>query len=44
MYCENLENLILKRHNFNNADELLILGFIGFAPQKRYQKKGYLQN
>ena len=41
MYCENLENLILKRHNFNNADELLILGgFIGFAPLEKISKEG----
>ena len=33
MYRENLENLVLQRHNSNKADELLILGgFIGVNP------------
>ena len=36
MYTENLENLILNRHQENRADELLILGgFIGISPIER---------
>ena len=40
MYCENLENLVLKRHHSNRADELLILGgYIGFKPLERISKE-----
>ena len=45
MYCENLENLILKRNNFNNADEFLILcGFIGFVPLEKISKEEIPKN
>lgn len=40
MYCKDLEDLIIKRHHHNNADELLILGgFIGVAPIERISKE-----
>ena len=33
MYCTDLEDLILKKHHQNKADELLILGgFISYLP------------
>ena len=40
MYCKDLEDLIIKRHHHNHADELLILGgFIGVAPIERISKE-----
>lgn len=40
MYYSNLEELILKRHNHNHADEILILGgWIGFEPIQRISKE-----
>ena len=40
MYRENLENLVLQRHNSNKADELLILGgFIGVNPVEQIAKE-----
>ena len=40
MYCNNLEDLILKRHDYNQANELLILGgFIGVLPVEKVSKE-----
>ena len=40
MYCKNLEDLILKRHIENKADQLLILGgYIGLEPIERISKE-----
>jgi len=40
MYCDNLENLVLQRHNHNKADELLILGgYIGYIPVEKISKE-----
>ena len=40
MYCTDLEDLILKRHHQNKADELLILGgFISYLPVQQISKE-----
>ena len=40
MHLKDLENLIIKRHKYNKADELLILsGYIGPVPIEKISKE-----